>query len=522
MRGSGGDGVRWLGGWRGFARLSTLGVLRTTLAALVFAVLAAWVVWERVAERHEQALAEHFGFEALEISVRITERFRTYHQVLRGARALFAASLSVEREEWRQYVASLRLAENYPGIQGVGFAQWLAPQEVAQHEQRVRGEGFPDYRVWPQGRRPAYSAIVMLEPFDWRNQRAFGYDMYADPVRHKAMEQAVRSGHGVLSGKVALVQETEDDHQAGVLFYLPVFANGAQAETVAERHAALLGWVYSPFRMNDLMRGMLGRFGDGVRLRVYDEAVSDEALLYDSLQGRETAVEPRFVSTIALEFGGRHWQLVIEGLQDYAGDHPGLQTELVAIVLVGLMFVLMTWSFSVTYERAVALERAATHDPLTGIPNRMMFGDLLARTIHHSARYRHRFGLLFIDLDDFKEVNDGCGHETGDRVLIEAVRRMRACVRASDTLSRHGGDEFIVLLPEMGSTEEIEVVAEKIREAIAEPFQVDGHTLRISSSIGMVRYPDDGANADTLLRHADAAMYRAKSGGRNRSSNFTR
>ncbi|HRP97913.1 MAG TPA: CHASE domain-containing protein [Rhodocyclaceae bacterium] len=507
----------------GVVPLWSPGVLRMTLAALALAVVAAWVVWERLAERHEQDVAERFHSEASEIALRIDERFRGYRQVLRGGRALFQASESVERAEWRTYVAGLDLADDYPGIQGVGFSEWLTPAALQAHEQRVREEGFGDYRVWPAGERNAYSAIVMLEPFDWRNQRAFGFDMYSEPVRREAMERAIVSGEGALSGKVTLVQETDEDRQAGVLLYLPLFSDDAPIATAAERRAALRGWVYSPFRMHDLMQGMLGPVGqDIIRLRIYDEVETADALLYDSHRAREPGSQPRYVFAMPLVLDGRTWQIVIESLGGHAHDDAALQAELIAIVLIGMMFVLVSWSFSITRARAVALERAATHDPLTGVPNRLMFGDLLERTIRLSARYRHRFGLLFVDLDRFKEINDSCGHQIGDRVLVRAVRRMRACVRASDTLSRHGGDEFIVLLPEIASGEELDIVAEKIRRALEEPFDVDGRSLRISSSIGVVRYPDDGSDADTLLVHADAAMYRAKAEGRNRSSTFAR
>jgi len=496
------------------------GVLRMTLAALAVALVASWVVWEQLAERHEQDIAERFHFEAAEIALRIDERFRGYRQVLRGARALFAASTSVERHEWHEYVKWLRLEDDYPGILGVGFSEWIAPDALDAHVRRVRDEGYADYRVWPPGERDAYSAIVMLEPFDWRNQRAFGFDMYAEPVRREAMERAVASGEGALSGKVTLVQETDDDRQAGVLLYLPVFANGAAIDTEAQRRAALLGWVYSPFRMNDLMDGMLGRFGDDVRLRIYDHAETTDALLYDSHQGREVGAHPRHVVVRPLVLDGRQWQLVIEGLGGYARDDKALHTEMVAIALVGLMFVLVTWSFSITRERAVALERAATHDALTGVPNRMLFADLLDRTVRFSERYGHRFGLLFVDLDRFKEVNDRFGHQIGDRLLVQAVRRMQACLRGSDTLSRHGGDEFVVLLPEIASDQDVDTVAEKIRVALAAPFTIDGRELRISSSIGVVRYPADGTDGDMLLSRADAAMYRAKSAGRNRTRQF--
>ncbi len=141
----------------------------------------------------------------------------------------------------------------------MGFAVPVPAAQLASHEQRIRAEGFPDYRVSPPGKRDFYTAIVYLEPFDWRNQRAFGYDMYSEPVRREAMERARALGVPALSGRVRLVQETSSDVQAGVLLYLPVFQRGAPLETPAQRDQAFMGWVYAPFRLGDLMLGTLGR-----------------------------------------------------------------------------------------------------------------------------------------------------------------------------------------------------------------------------------------------------------------------
>jgi diguanylate cyclase len=499
------------------------GVLKMTLLAAVFVLLVSWLVWDHLAERRMQETAEHFAMESAEIALRIGERFRGYRQVLRGGRALFHAnSESVSRQMWREYVHWLRLEEDFAGIQGVGFSQWVPAAALEEHLRRVREEGFADYQVWPEGARDAYSSIVMLEPFDWRNQRAFGYDMYADPVRREAMERAVAAGRDALSGRVTLVQETDADLQAGVLLYLPVYASGAEIETEAQRREALLGWVYSPFRMNDLIAGKMGYFAERVRLRIYDEGrQAPETQLYDSHPGHAPPGASHAVHTQTLVLGGREWLLVTEALE---ADDPhaaaALQTELIAIALVGLMFVLVTWSFSVTYERARAMERAAMHDSLTGVSNRLSFGDLLEQTIKVSGRYGHRFALLFVDLDNFKEVNDEFGHHVGDQLLVGAVQRMQECVRSSDTLARYGGDEFVVLLPEIVTDTDVDVVAEKIRNALETPFLSGGHELRISSSIGVVRYPDHGNDGDTLLRRADEAMYSAKAQGRNRTHHF--
>ncbi len=263
-------------------------IIAPTLVALLIALLLGAISISRIDAAHTQARGASFVLETSEITLKIEERFKAYRQVLRGARALFAASQTVTRDEWRRYVTTLRLHVDYAGIQGVGFAQSIPAAELAEHERRVRAEGFPDYRVSPRGARDEYSSIVFLEPFDWRNQRAFGYDMFSEPVRHEAMARARSLGVPALTGKVRLVEETSTDVQFGVLLYLPVFRQGLPIDTTAQRERAFIGWVYSPFRLGDLITGTLGDAGQHLRIRVFDgHNLSADTLLFDSQPGRQ-------------------------------------------------------------------------------------------------------------------------------------------------------------------------------------------------------------------------------------------
>lgn len=629
-------------------RVRFSGVVAMTLLALACSALAAWVVWSELSERHERELASHFAAESAEVGLRIEERFRTYRALLRSGRALFRLAGPVDRPMWRDFVQTLGLTEDFPGIQGFGFTEWIEPEALDAHVAQMRSRGNERYQVWPEGVRDGYSSIVMLEPADWRNMRAYGYDMYSEPVRREAMERAVQTGQAALSGKTVLVQETESDVQAGVLIYSPVFASGTPLATDGERRRTLLGWVYMPFRMADLMGGILGRYSEDVRLRVYDSAEAPGNLLYDSHAEREPEGMAEFGTVDRLSLAGREWVVRLDALPGYAAPFDARQAELISIALVGVLFVVVTLSMSVTRERARVLARTsqslrrsearysalvnlaqegiaatnaqfqlifvnpslvemlgrdpaellgrsldelwqdgepesreqilarlrggrgkryekeivrgdgrvltalvsdaalteddgrlkgaivviaditerkdierrmshlASHDVLTGVPNRLMFDELLTHAVDQARRYDHGLALLFVDLDHFKQVNDEYGHHVGDLLLVEAVRRMQAAVRSSDTLGRRGGDEFVVLLPEIASRADAEIVAEKIRAALARPFVLDGHELRISSSIGIALCPEHGIDKDALLQRADEAMYRAKSDGRNR------
>ncbi|MFZ3173559.1 MAG: EAL domain-containing protein [Thiobacillus sp.] len=165
--------------------------------------------------------------------------------------------------------------------------------------------------------------------------------------------------------------------------------------------------------------------------------------------------------------------------------------------------------------------KQANFDTLTGLPNRHMFHDRMVQEIKKADRAELEIGLLFIDLDKFKEVNDTLGHTMGDILLQEAARRIGGCVRETDTVARLGGDEFIVILAELGDTGSVERVAGNIRQSLAKPFLLKNEMVYISTSIGITLYPNDATNVDDLLKNADQAMYAAKNEGRNRFSYFT-
>ena len=160
--------------------------------------------------------------------------------------------------------------------------------------------------------------------------------------------------------------------------------------------------------------------------------------------------------------------------------------------------------------------RNAYYDQLTGLPNRALFSDRFNQAIARSRRTNHQLAICFIDLDNFKPINDTYGHEVGDRVLVETAHRLKKSLREEDTVSRLGGDEFVLLLSEIISLADAESRVERIAHELTQPFIIDGDSHLITSSIGMTIYPDDNADIDLLLRHADQAMYSAKMEGKNR------
>ena len=161
------------------------------------------------------------------------------------------------------------------------------------------------------------------------------------------------------------------------------------------------------------------------------------------------------------------------------------------------------------------LNHIATHDTLTGLPNRMLFIDRLEVALAQSKRNRHKLAVMMLDLDHFKDINDTLGHMVGDQLLKEAGYRLAGLVRQSDTVARLGGDEFIILLSDIEQMEDSVGIAKIILKAFQQPFVCDNHKLTSSTSIGIAVYPDDGEDIDSLLKNSDMAMYSVKTQGRN-------
>ena len=621
----------------------------------LFFTLIAYSITSKSNQRHMQDL---FKFEVAQTLQAIEQRMQGYQQVLRGGIGLFKASEHVNRQEFHDYVTNLAVDKHWPGIQGIGYAVMLKPEEKEVFVNTVKLEGFNEFKVFPAGERDKYSSILYLEPFTARNQRAFGYDMYSEKARHIAMDIARDNGNVAFSAKVKLVQENGDDLQNGFLMYLPLYRSGAAIESVAQRQKELIGYVYSPFRIDNLIKGILLSDKERhVNFSIYDgDSQKAEVLLYepkinpDYLSSSDNqSFTPLFSMVTTLEFPGRNWtvnfqstavfesiiennlaQLVgftgtilsllillvmlnfasssnkarqasmslkvlvdrlkagasagIVGIWDWDIENNLLNWDPVMYRLYGLEpadfddlyeawlsrvhiddrahidgeiqaalrnereycpeFRVLWPDNSVHYIKAVSkttfdtagkairlvgvnyditeqkniqmrLDKEASYDQLTRLPNRRLINDRLKQAIAFTERAKKKMAILFIDLDGFKKVNDIYGHHIGDWLLIEVSTRIQYCLRATDTVGRLGGDEFVVVLPDIDHN--ADDVANKIRTTLQEPFVMhNGVVLKISSSIGVAIYLQDADNQTMLMECADKAMYEAKKRGRNK------
>ncbi len=291
----------------------------------------------------------------------IEERVKIYVSVLEGTRGLFAASTSVERDEFKAYVDALDIQKNYPGIQGVGYSIFVKPEQKERHTASIRAEGFPEYSIRPPGDRTLYSAIIYLEPFDERNKQAFGYDMFSETTRRSAMEQTRDSGRPKMSGRITLVQEIDEDVQPGFLIYVPCYRNGAPASTVDERRNNIVGYTYSPFRSIDFFEGIFGTDGiTDIALRVTDGTGdgSEHTLFDDTTEKLKTKETPRFTDTRTVYVAGRPWLLTFTAVPTY-GETPVSRFAMLGILLVGIL--VSTLITVVFYTLASSKQRAEAH-----------------------------------------------------------------------------------------------------------------------------------------------------------------
>ncbi len=641
--------------------------LENWLPWLVLAVslLITWQLWRDAKQNAVQELQNNFDFRVYEADSLVKQRMMAYEQVLRGVVGLFASSNNVERGEFRDFVSTLRLEKNFPGIQGMSYAAVVPGARKDKHIAAIRKEGFPEYTIKPEGEREIYAPVIYIEPFTGLNLRVPGFDNYSNPERRAVVDRARDSGDAVITGKIKLMQETNKDLQAGCLMFLPVYKNGMPHDTLAERRANIVGWVASAFRMDDLMSGILGERTTDLDIEIYDGTeISDQTLIYDDDKNLSTGAKPNswFQSINRVEIAGHNWTMVVSSLPSleahldmgksrfigFAGigtgillalltwllvrgrtqaqqllvraqesramienspdtiarydsdcrriyanpafgelteggvaallgkkpsECPGGQNSEIYEALVREVFVTgknsqfeLKWlgkdgkeicsHLRLTAERNssgivtsvlgvgrditelndsradlksanerlesmnVLLQSLATSDPLTRLPNRRLLLDRLKQALASSARTGREGALLFIDLDNFKTLNDTLGHDIGDILLQQVAQRLESCIREGDTVARLGGDEFVVMLEDLSekdleSAAQTEAVGEQILASLNQPYQLATHEFRNSPSIGATLFNGHLQSIDELLKQADIAMYQAKKDGRN-------
>lgn len=355
-----------------FAAFHNSGNAWLVLILSTILTVSAWYLAQDYAKKRAE---ERFGFAVQDAHERILRRMSDYEQILRGCVAFFNGSDCVTREDWRTFVEDLQIDQHFPGLQGMGYAVVFGSGETLEIENRVKSEGFPEFRVHPAGNRELMTSIVYLEPFDQRNQRAFGYDMFSEKTRRRAMEYAYRTGLPGLSGKVILLQETEEDRQPGFLMYLPVYeSSSAPFDSWEDRRNRLKGFVYSPFRMKDLMKGILGSGSPDVTFTIFDENLLDaDGFLFNSeeLNLSVKRSNPRYRTSLELPLGSHYWTVQYSSSKPFEEVVATAQPALIGMGGLMVDILLFVVIFSLARNRKLiarqAKEIATSHQLYQGI-----------------------------------------------------------------------------------------------------------------------------------------------------------
>lgn len=349
--------------------LSTNKTLAYPLTILILCILLTYTVFNRAKAENDKNSEIYFDFRVREAISLIKNRMKAYEQVLLGVSGLYISSDSVQRNEFKQYIDTLNLPENYPGIQGVGFSLIVPRFKKIQHVESIRKKGFPEYNIWPDGQRDIYTSIIYLEPFTDRNLRAFGYDMFSESVRREAMQNAINTGQTNLSGKIKLGQETGEKDQAGFLMYLPVYRNKTKPNNIFERQKNIIGWVYSPFRADDLMDGLFGEHAKDLDIKIFDgKSVTNEALMFDSNYSNYSNTKPvQSHRRIEVQIANHPWTIQIQPLPALNSRINSNSLSLILVISAILSFLLtfLIWFLASGRDRALAIANDMNKDLVT-------------------------------------------------------------------------------------------------------------------------------------------------------------
>ena len=250
---------------------------------LLVGLAATWAVALTLRRSIDGRDAERFNVAVDVLEDSITRRLDAYVAMLRAGTGVFTRPTLPSAHEFGVYVERLELEDTYPGVQGIGFAARVAAADLRRVTARRVAEGREGFHVWPDHPRGEYYPVLYLEPMDRRNRAALGYDMFTEPTRREAMARARDTGQPALSAAVTLVQEIDEDKQAGFLIYVPVYATRETPASVEARREQLRGFVYSPFRTGDLLEGILGpNPRPRIAFRLHDGADQAGSVLYET------------------------------------------------------------------------------------------------------------------------------------------------------------------------------------------------------------------------------------------------
>lgn len=476
------------------------------------AVLVGFIISSEL--REEQQQFQRSGdalFQQLSNKTEINE------SVIEGFASLLASSRQHEWQQLRQYAR--RIQRRYPHIHTFEIAQEVGhdnlPEFIADMRRRIDPEfriarfDFNQRRQWLNVRaRERYIPIVFMEPMQADNRAILGLDLASHQLFRQALQQSRHTDVPVASQPFRLLEG-----QRGFLLHRAVSRSDTESQPVQFAILVVKAEELVPARLQER---------DAFTARLYyrddNNDTKDTELYYKpgrSVGGLESKLFPRLRYERMTMNPGQPFVLAIEKQIGLGDVNTGLIAAVLVIGAISFGAVLM---FSKLHHRNEMsrlqyenrLYYLANNDSLTGLANRNFLLDRMRQVLARARRRESRFAVVFMDMNNFKMINDEFGHASGDELLREIARRFKECTREEDTVCRYQGDEFIVLLEEVSHDDETRYIQTKLRECLEAPFLINGHAVYASVSIGIAVFPDDGESVESLLHVADQNMYREK------------
>lgn len=331
---------------------------------LVVSLTVTFLLWQNAYRASLQEQKIEFDFQVSGISDRIHRRIAYYGQVLHSVRAFYLNQHYMQRGEFTGYVASLEIAKNFPGIQGVSFAPFIDDAHKSSHIDSVRRSGLSSYEIKPEGKHPSYAPVAYIAPLDERNSRVLGFDNLRNPTRKATLELARDADRAVISEKLVLKQDGDHATQAGFLMFLPVYQRGT-ADSLAARRANIRGWFAASFRMDDLMACVLDERSKNLSISIFDSGTSSgNSRMYGSPEGASQRTLPLYTAVVPVEFAGRKWKMQFASLPEFEAERHRSSERNVAVagVLLSLLLSLITWRLMRDRKRELQMTSAISRE----------------------------------------------------------------------------------------------------------------------------------------------------------------
>lgn len=478
---------------------------------LIFSLLITGIISHLFFLETKTQAYKDFNSEINLLETSLDNKLVMYEQILKGVKGIFTASDSMDRKSWDTYMEEIDFKQNFSALKWIGFAEIMEDKTTKNSKEKS-----------------VYTKYIY--PHNAHTENLLSYDLSANKIVMDAINKARISGQAVTSNRIFL-NEKEDLS----LMIMPLHNykdNKKQTE----------GYIYTPFANNYSLNRILNPFRKKVGISIYEgKEINSYKLLYKNFHSPNQnfsilneCLKNLFNFTMVKHYMsyGKDYTIVYNSLIDETVETYGFKWLL--MLLIGISFSLLLFfvvrSLVLTNLMATELakemtkeinknkeelEALAHYDSLTGIINRYFFKKTLTHALSLADRYKHEVALFFIDLDEFKKINDTLGHEVGDCVLKEVATRMKGCLREMDTVGRLGGDEFVIIIEKETQIANLSNIATTIIDKINEPIIVNNVTLQVGCSVGIAIYPNNAITIEELMKQADIAMYSIKNTGKN-------